>query len=93
MTIQSVNPATGETLETFPETSPADLERTLATAHAAFLEWRTRPCAGRASRMHEAARVLRARKVEYARTMTLEMGKPIVQAEGEVDKCAWVCEY
>jgi succinate-semialdehyde dehydrogenase / glutarate-semialdehyde dehydrogenase len=93
MSIQSINPATDEIIETFQETAQAELERILAGAHAAFVEWRTRPFAERAACMHEAARVLRARKAEYARTMTLEMGKPIVQAEGEVDKCAWVCDY
>src|SRR2546426_7075255 len=93
MTIQSVNPATGDVLETFKETSREDLDRILAAAHAAFLEWRTAPFATRAERMREAARVLRTRRAEYARTMTLEMGKPIVQAEAEVDKCAWGCEY
>jgi len=93
MSIQSINPATGEVLETFKETSREDLDRSLAAAHAAFLEWRTAPFATRAERMREAARVLRTRRAEYARTMTLEMGKPIVQAEAEVDKCAWGCEY
>src|SRR5256712_2442312 len=93
MSIQSINPATGEVLETFKETSREDVGRILAAAHAAFLEWRTAPFATRAERMREAARVLRTRRAEYARTMTLEMGKPIVQAEAEVDKCAWGCEY
>jgi succinate-semialdehyde dehydrogenase/glutarate-semialdehyde dehydrogenase len=93
MSIQSVNPATGEVLETFAETPPAEIERILAAAHAAFLEWRTVPFAARSERMREAARVLRAAKAEHARTMVLEMGKPIVQAEAEVDKCAWACEY
>ena len=93
MSIQSINPATGDVLETFKETSREDLDRFLAAAHAAFLEWRTAPFATRAQRMREAARVLRTRRAEYARTMTLEMGKPIVQAEAEVDKCASGCEY
>src|SRR5213593_354434 len=62
-------------------------------AHAAFLQWREVPFARRAQRMREAAQILRTRRAEYARTMTLEMGKPIVQGEAEVDKCAWACEY
>src|SRR5438128_7979582 len=93
MSIQSVNPATGDTLETFEETSPQELERSLAAASAAFHEWRSVAFATRAQKMREAARVLRARAGDYARTMTLEMGKPIVQAEAEIDKCALACEY
>jgi len=93
MTIESINPATGEVLETFDETSGRELERILAAAHAAFLEWRTVPFATRAQKMRAAAGALRAHSETYARTMTLEMGKPIVQAEAEVDKCASTCEY
>ena len=93
MSIQSINPATGEILESFKETSGQELDRILMGAHAAFLQWREVPFARRAQRMREAAQTLRTRRAEYARTMTLEMGKPIVQGEAEVDKCAWVCEY
>jgi succinate-semialdehyde dehydrogenase/glutarate-semialdehyde dehydrogenase len=93
MRIQSVNPATGETLTTFTEMSDRDLERLLVNSQAAFVGWRTVPFAARAERMRAAARTLLARKAEYGRTMTLEMGKPIVQAEAEVEKCAWTCEY
>ncbi len=93
MSIQSINPATGEILESFKETSGQELDRILMGAHAAFLQWREVPFARRAQRMREAAQILRTRRAEYARTMTTEMGKPIVQAEAEVDKCAWVCEY
>ncbi len=93
MSLQSINPATGEILETFAETSATEVERILATAHAEFLAWRDVPFAGRAELMRRAAAVLRARKTEFARTMALEMGKPIVQGEAEADKCALTCEY
>jgi succinate-semialdehyde dehydrogenase / glutarate-semialdehyde dehydrogenase len=93
MSIQSINPATGEILETFTETSPADLERIVAAAHAAFLTWREVPFAARAEPMRRAAGILRGRRAELARTMALEMGKPIAQGEAEVDKCAWTCEF
>jgi succinate-semialdehyde dehydrogenase/glutarate-semialdehyde dehydrogenase len=93
MSIQSINPATGEILESFKEASGQELDRILGNAHAEFLQWREVPFARRAQRMREAAQILRTRKVEYARTMALEMGKPVAQGEAEVDKCAWVCEY
>src|SRR5262249_37580237 len=43
--------------------------------------------------MRKAADVLTSRRTEYARTMALEMGKPIAQGEAEVDKCAWACRF
>jgi succinate-semialdehyde dehydrogenase / glutarate-semialdehyde dehydrogenase len=93
MAIQSINPATEEILEEFTSTSPRDLDRMLASAHAAFLEWRVAPMASRTVLMHEAARVLRRRQAEFARTMALEMGKPVAQGEAEIEKCAWTCDY
>ena len=93
MSVQSINPATGEVLETIEETSKTQIEQALAQAHAAFLEWRTRPFADRARLMRAAAKELRANKAEYALTMTREMGKPITQAEAEVEKCAGTCDY
>src|SRR5512144_1271840 len=93
MAIESVNPATDEVLERFPDTPADGVERVVAAAHAAAKQWRRRPFAERAEHMQEAARALRARRGNFARTMTLEMGKPIVQAEAEIDKCAAACEY
>jgi succinate-semialdehyde dehydrogenase/glutarate-semialdehyde dehydrogenase len=93
MAIESVNPATGEVLETFREIGREDVERILAAAHAAFLDWRDARYAARAKNMRQAATILRTRQPDYARLMTLEMGKPIVQAEAEIEKCAWACEY
>ena len=93
MSIQSINPATGQVLETFTAPTAADVERALASAHRAFGAWRDVPFATRTQHMQKAASILRGRKAEFARTMTLEMGKPIVQGEAEVEKCAWTCEY
>jgi succinate-semialdehyde dehydrogenase/glutarate-semialdehyde dehydrogenase len=93
MSIQSLNPATGDVLETFEPTAPAQIEQIVAGAHAAFLEWRAQPWSRRSALMHKAAAELRARRDEYAAFMTREMGKPIVQSEAEVEKCAVTCDY
>src|SRR5438552_1106800 len=89
MALASINPSSGEVLESFEEATPAALERVLAHAWQAFLGWRERTFAERAARLREVARVLGAKKVEYARLMALEMGKPVAQGEAEVEKCAW----
>jgi succinate-semialdehyde dehydrogenase / glutarate-semialdehyde dehydrogenase len=92
-TVESRNPATGEVLECFSETSHADVDSILEQAEHAFLDWRKRSLAERSKPLREAARLLRDKKTAYARVMALEMGKPVVQGEGEAEKCAWVCEY
>ncbi|WP_436910905.1 NAD-dependent succinate-semialdehyde dehydrogenase [Halosimplex marinum] len=91
--MEVVNPATGERIETYEEADGAAVERTLADAEAAFAEWRERPLADREELIDSAAEVLRENKREYAELMTREMGKPVSQAESEVEKCAWVCEH
>jgi succinate-semialdehyde dehydrogenase/glutarate-semialdehyde dehydrogenase len=93
VTFQSVNPTTGEVLGTFEETVPDALTRILERATAASRDWRRRPVAERAERLRAAGRLLRERKGTYARTMALEMGKPLAQGVGEAEKCAWVCDY
>jgi len=54
MSLQSVNPATGEVLETFTAPSSRELDGIVATSHAAYLEWRTVPFKARAERMRQA---------------------------------------
>jgi succinate-semialdehyde dehydrogenase/glutarate-semialdehyde dehydrogenase len=88
-----VNPATGELLQTFEETPADELDRMLARADAASREWRRRPTPERAARLHAVARLLRERADTYARTMALEMGKPLAQGRAEAEKCAWACDY
>jgi succinate-semialdehyde dehydrogenase/glutarate-semialdehyde dehydrogenase len=93
MAIESINPATGELLERFEETPPGALAALADRAHDAFSSWRRKPVAARAAVLREAASKLREGKERFARTMALEMGKPIAEGEAEAEKCALVCSH
>jgi succinate-semialdehyde dehydrogenase/glutarate-semialdehyde dehydrogenase len=88
-----VNPATGETIRDYPEHDEAAVRRRLEVARLASAAWGATPIAARAALLSRVAVLLRQRRDECARLMTLEMGKPIAAAEAEVEKCAWVCEH
>ncbi|MFF8653135.1 NADP-dependent succinic semialdehyde dehydrogenase [Streptomyces huasconensis] len=87
MPIATVNPATGETLETFEPIAPAEIEHRLAAAHAAYGHHRTTGFAERSRLLHRAADLLEEDTDSIARTMTTEMGKPITAARAEAAKC------
>jgi succinate-semialdehyde dehydrogenase/glutarate-semialdehyde dehydrogenase len=91
--MRSLNPATGETIRECPDHLPAEVDLRLAVAYDAFAEWRRRPMADRGHILRDAATMMKSNRDRFARLMTEEMGKPIGQAEAEVDKCAWVCEH
>lgn len=93
MTIQSMNPATGKALKTYPEMTGGEVNELLKKTQHAFEQWRETDFADRAANMKKAAEVLRSNKEEYARLMALEMGKPLAQGRSEAEKCAWVCDY
>lgn len=93
MAIQAVNPATGETIQSYEEMGREEVARILEEAHAAWEAWRYTTFAERAAPMRRAAALLRQNAGEYAELMAEEMGKPIAQGRSEVEKCAWVCEY
>jgi len=91
--LKSVNPATGEIIGTYEEMSNAAINDILHRTHLNFLAWRKVPLDKKRELMLKAAVVLRNRRDEIARMMTLEMGKLFLQSKAEVDKCAWVCEH
>ncbi len=91
--MKATNPATGETLADYPDTSPEEVGRLLARAEEAFAAWRREPFAERARRMHRLAELLGERRAESAKLITEEMGKPIAAAEAEIDKCALGCTF
>src|ERR1700710_2078487 len=93
MSIQSINPATGETVATFDEATPAQIEAALAQSEATFREWRKRPVADRAAVFGARAKTLRANAEELAGLVALEMGKILGESKAEVEKCAIFCDY
>ncbi len=93
MSIEAVNPATGETIRQYEEFTSEEVKGIIEQAHEAFLSWRNTSFAERAKLMKSAAQVLRDDKEEYATLMALEMGKPVAAGRSEAEKCAWVCDY
>src|SRR4051794_26143981 len=93
MAIASVNPATGETLRRFDSLGKSEIEFRLARAAETFATYRRTDFATRAKLMRAAADVLQRDANAFARTITLEMGKPIRAAVDEVKKCATACEF
>ena len=88
-----INPATGETVRTYPAMSRGDAHGVAEDVHRAFLDWRTTAFSERARLLHGAARVLRQRKSELAALVNEEMGKTLQEAHEEVEKCAFGCDY
>ena len=93
MTYQSFNPATGKLLKTFEELSDTQLEAKLANASECFVQWKRKSYAERATIIAKAGELLHERVEELARTMTLEMGKRIDEARGEVEFSARIMAY
>ncbi len=93
MPYQSVNPATGKVLKRFKELTGIQLDKALRTAAGCYTTWRHTSFARRAAVAARAAAILRKRVDEFARPMTLEMGKRIDEARGEVAVSADIIDY
>jgi len=93
MGMRSTNPATGEVFAEFANHTAAEVEAIVAAAHEAQATWRTVPLTEREHCLQRLAVLLEEEAESLARLATLEMGKPIAEAIGEVRKCAWVCRY
>ncbi len=92
-TMKAINPTTEELMKEYPEHSQDQVTQRINAAVRAFPQWRKTPFGERASKMKKAAQILREKKHDFGRLMTEEMGKTIVSAEAEAEKCAWVCDY
>ncbi|HDX8892388.1 TPA: succinate-semialdehyde dehydrogenase [Klebsiella oxytoca] len=89
----SVNPTTGETISSLPWASEQEVDSAVALAEQAYRQWRNVSVAERAAALRHVGNAMRARGEALAQMISLEMGKPIAQARGEVAKSANLCDW
>ena len=93
MSIQAINPATGEVVATHDEMKPDVVASIVESVHAAALDWRRASYADRAVPMRKAAEILRKEARDFAHLMAREMGKPVRDGVAEAQKCATACDF
>ncbi len=93
MSMRSINPANGETVQEYDTWDNVYLHQVLEACHEARPAWAAKPIDERCDLMRKAASVLRQRKQALAKSITVEMGKLYKDALAEIEKCAGVCEY
>ena len=92
-TIPVHNPADGSVIGSVARATIADLDEALAATEKGFAIWRNTPALERSKTMRAAAQLLRERADAIARLMTLEQGKPLVEAKGEIVMAADIIEW
>jgi succinate-semialdehyde dehydrogenase/glutarate-semialdehyde dehydrogenase len=93
MALVSINPTSGMTLKEYNEWTDVEVSDVVGHVHDTWLDWKGTPFAERAKQMRAIAALLRDRKENLGRIITMEMGKPIKEAKAEIDKCALACNY
>lgn len=90
---QSINPYNQELLAEYPLQATIEVENALIAATKAFRHWKDQTFEQRAALLRRVSALLLAQKEQLATLITQEMGKPISQSIGEIEKSAWVCDY
>ena len=93
MAYETINPATGKKVKTFDGLSNEEMNKALEKADDAFQSWKKTSFPERSELLKKVAELLRDRKEELGKLMTLEMGKPMKEGISEAEKCAWVCDF
>jgi acyl-CoA reductase-like NAD-dependent aldehyde dehydrogenase len=91
--IETIDPTTGAVIERLARMEPSQIEAKLAAAARGAAVWAATPLKRRSEVLNAVAARLHAERDALAATAVREMGKPIVQARAEIEKCAWACEY
>ena len=93
MYLKSINPATGEVINTFEEIHSDDINQMIDESVNEFSNWKKTPIHIKTEFCRNLANVLRQKKEGLAFLITTEMGKPVNQSRSEIEKCAWLCDY
>lgn len=93
MAIKSINPANGSTINTYKELSTKEVAKKIKNTAQTWENWRKVSFCDRAKHMLKLAHLLKSKKEDLAKVITLEMGKPLKESISEIEKCALVCEY
>ena len=93
MIFKTINPYNNEEVGSYKSISNEELQDKLALSKSEFGKWRTVSFEERSKLMVNAGRILRENVDEYAKMISIEMGKPISESKSEINKCAWVCDY
>jgi succinate-semialdehyde dehydrogenase/glutarate-semialdehyde dehydrogenase len=91
--LKSIDPATGRVLADFPELDDAGIDAAIGRAWSSRHGWRDAGIGMRGALMRSVSGVLRADKSRFAALLTSEMGKPIAEAEAEIEKCSWTAAW
>ncbi len=93
MSIQSINPYTLEKLKSFEEMNESEIEKAIAKADETYQKWKFTSFEERAKVLNKVASIIKEKKSELSKLITLEMGKLISQAEYEIDYAVSIFEY
>jgi len=93
MTLISINPANDHTIAEYESHTPEKVDALIADARKAFENQRGTSLKERSRVLRNAAEILKSNRESYAMLMTREMGKPLTQSRGEIDKCADACLF
>jgi len=93
MSIQTVNPTTNQAIQSFKEMTEAQIDEAVAKAASTYESWKQTNFKERANLLHKVAGLLRDKKVVLAKLITLEMGKLLAHAEGEIKLSAEIFDY
>jgi succinate-semialdehyde dehydrogenase/glutarate-semialdehyde dehydrogenase len=91
--ITTINPYNGKQLQQYKQLTKKEIKVKLKTAQKSFEDWKETSFEHRAKRMRHVGELLRKNKESYAKLITQEMGKPISQSRGELEKCAGLCDH